>query len=143
MDDSAVKARIKARREALDITQEDMAERLGIVRNTYANIEKPFGKKGATRLSCQYLPDIANELQISEEELILGFIPCHPGDTDSLEDAKAGYLAKEKSIRDEYERTLKDRDRLIAAYEANIRSLNKLIDEKDQQIAMLKKKRKA
>lgn len=143
MDDSAIKARIKARREALGISQEEMAERLGIARNTLANIEKPLDKKGSTRITNEHLPDIARELLTSEEELFIGFRPCHPADKDTIEEAREGYLAREKSIKDDYEDRLAASRELIDALKNNIADLKKLLDEKEQQIAMLKKRRKS
>ena len=139
MDDSAIKARIKARRDALGLSQGDMADRLGIVRNTYANIERP----GGTKLTIELLGRIAMELRVSAEELFLGYRPCHPGDSRSLEDARAGYLEKEKAMTDDYEARLEADRELIAALRDNIASLKKLLEEKEQTIAVLKKRRKA
>lgn len=143
MDDSAIKTRIKARREALGLSQTEMARRLGISRNAYVNIEKPLGMNGSTKITKDFFPDLARELKISEEELMLGFLPCHPGDSNSLEDAKAGYLEKEKAIKDDYEARLSADRELIAALNDNITSLKRLLEEKEQTIAVLKKRKKS
>ena len=75
MDDKHIKTTIRSYREARRISQIEMAERLGIDRNTYRNIEH-----GRTRLLSVHLPRIAQELGVSVDELCLGY---RVGDPDS------------------------------------------------------------
>lgn len=138
MDNRAIKARIKALRDRLGISQEEMADRLGIARNTYANIEKP----GVSAIVRKDLEDIARELGVSEEELLLGYVPCHPGDQNSLEDVRARYLGEKEAEKHNFEARLADKDQVIEAHAATIRSLNKRIEDLEEQNTMLKKRKK-
>lgn len=139
MDDSEIKARIKAIREAQGLSQEEMAFHLGIARNTYANIEKP----GISAIVREDLGKIASILRVSEEELLLGYVPCHPGDENSLEDVKARYLGDREAERQNYEARLADKEQVIQAHAATIQSLNKRIEDLELQISMMKKRKKS
>lgn len=139
MDDSAIKARIKAFREARGLSQEEMALHLGIARNTYANIERP----GVSAIVREDLKEIAAILKVSEEELLLGYVPCHPGDANSLEDVKARYLGDREVDRKNFEARLADKEQVIQAHAATIQSLNKRIEDLELQISMLKKRKKS
>lgn len=134
MDNISVKKNISRTRENLRITQEEMAEKLGISRNTYRSIEK-----GRTRLVNDHLDRIASILDISAEELVLGYAPERNGQ------AMLG------EIQEEYESRLKEMDRIhaeqIAELKSDIRELNEkvtlleeLIDTKNEIISMLRKR---
>ena len=69
MDNSTVKRNILNIRESLGLSQEKMADRLDICRNTYRNIEK-----GSTKLISDAIPKIAELCGKSPEEIVLGYI---------------------------------------------------------------------
>lgn len=134
MDNISVKKNISRTRENLRITQEEMAEKLGISRNTYRSIEK-----GQTKLVNEHLDRIASILETSAEELVLGYAPERHGQ------AMLG------EIQEEYEFRLKEKDRAhaeqIGKLESTIRELNEkvrlleeLIDTKNEIISMLRKR---
>ena len=70
MDNSSIKENIVRRRTAEGISQDEMAKRLDISRNAYRSIEK-----GESRVISDRLKDIADNLGISLEELVLGYNP--------------------------------------------------------------------
>lgn len=134
MDNVSVKKNISRTRENLHITQEEMAEKLGISRNTYRSIEK-----GQTRLVNEHLDRIASILDISAEELVLGYAPERHDQTILGE------------MQDEYESRLKEKDRIhaeqIGKLESTIRELNEkvrlleeLLNTKNEIIGMLRKR---
>lgn len=70
MDNSSIKENIVRRRTAEGISQDEMAKRLDISRNAYRSIEK-----GESKVISDRLKDIADNLDISLEELVLGYNP--------------------------------------------------------------------
>lgn len=73
IDDSSIKHTIYFRRRMLGISQDEMASRLGIDRNTYGNLET-----GKTRIINRHMHAIAEQLGSSLEELLLGYQPVDP-----------------------------------------------------------------
>lgn len=139
MDNNAIKARIETIRESKGISQTKMALDLGIARNTYIKIESP----GFSPIVREDLGDIAGLLGVSEEELLLGYVPCHPGDASSLEDVKARYLGEKEAEKRNYEARLADKEQVIQAHVTTIRSLNKRIEDLEEQNKMLRKRKKS
>lgn len=66
-DKKAVGERIRARRKALDISQEDFAERIGRVPKFCADIER-----GQTGMSIETMLSICSLLKMSPNQLLLG-----------------------------------------------------------------------
>ena len=61
----ALGKRIKARREALDLSQEELATRIGMTRASVANIES-----GAQRLMLHSIPKVARALRWTPRKLL-------------------------------------------------------------------------
>ena len=70
MDNNSVKENIARIRKASGISQTEMAERLGMSRTAYRNLEK-----GDTRLISETMEKIAAVLDRTPEELVLGYEP--------------------------------------------------------------------
>ena len=67
MDNASIKENIFRIRTEKGLSQDEMARKLGVVRNTYRKIEK-----GDIRLISGHVSELAEIFGISEEELILG-----------------------------------------------------------------------
>ena len=70
MDNASIKENIYRKRNEEGISQDEMARRLGIVRNTYRKIER-----GPVRLLSEHIDGIAEVLGTTPEELVLGYKP--------------------------------------------------------------------
>jgi transcriptional regulator with XRE-family HTH domain len=122
MDDSSIKENIRKLRKERRMTQEAIANQLGISTNAYGEIER-----GSTSIMNAHVLRIAKLLDTSTEELVLGYRPIQiPG--KKLEEMQAEYSeridALEKEI--EYLRKL-------------VKSLEETIATKTQIIEMLQK----
>ena len=73
MDNDSVKDNIRNFRKIYKLTQSEMADKLGISRTAYRNIES-----GETRLISENVSRIADILHIRTEDLVLGYSP-EPG----------------------------------------------------------------
>jgi transcriptional regulator with XRE-family HTH domain len=107
------------------MSQEEMADILGVARNTYRNIEK-----GGTRLLSETVMKVAAWAGITPEEVALGYAPVETGST-KLKDARERFNYKVKVLTEDYEA------RLDALRQENA-LLKDLIKEKDDNIRTLK-----
>ena len=89
MDNASIKSNIEKFRKASGISQSEMAERLGLSRTAYRNIEK-----GKTRLLSDILKRIAEELGKTTEELMLGYEPSSEG-SRKLNDIREEYRTRQ------------------------------------------------
>ena len=132
MDNGDLKRNIERLREERKLTQEQVADRIGVVRNTYRNIEK-----GDTRLISDHLLKIADVLETTPEALIIGYQPD--------EHAQRGF----RSLREEYDRRsafeqeqhrqeLEEKDRTIAALRKEVGRLEQLLEAKEVIISLLR-----
>lgn len=71
MDNDSIKVNIVRKRTEEGISQDEMARRLRISRNTYRSIEK-----GTAKVISERLNEIASSLNTSAEELVLGYKTC-------------------------------------------------------------------
>ena len=101
MDNNSVKENISKLRRRLGLSQEAMAEKMGISRTAYRNIEA-----GKTRLMSENIDKIASILGISAEELMLGYRP-EEGGSREFSDMKAQYGTKIKEIENGYEEEIR------------------------------------
>lgn len=132
MDNARIKENIIRRRMELGISQDEMARRLDISRNSYRSIER-----GGTNVISKRLGDIANILGISEEELILGYRPLNG--TGELEDIRMHYSTSYERMKNEYEARISELSRLVDAQKETIANLNEIINSKNEIIALLKR----
>lgn len=122
MDNTSIKENIRRIRKERRMTQEEMADMLGISITAYRDLER-----GGTSIMNGNVLRLAELLNTSTEEIVLGYRPVQmPG--KKLEEMKAEYSARIESLEkeNEYLRKL-------------VKSLEETIATKTQIIEMLQK----
>lgn len=135
--DPKIKTNLIKLRNDLNLSQIDLADQIGISRNTYRNIEV-----GKTCLVHKSLDKIARHLGVSPEGLILGYEPLDVDSDPRLEDVRKNIVLKSSH---EQELSQKEITRLIAEnYELKekVEILKQTIEAKDQLIDFIKKGKK-
>ena len=130
MDELSVKDNLKRVRKRLNLTQQEMAERVGLSRAAYANLET-----GPTRIINDAVEKVAELADISLAELVTGYRT-----TDELEQEL-------DRVQQSSGRRIADLEARLLSQEAEIATLKELIDTlrdsvrtKDEIISLLKKK---
>lgn len=136
MDNDSIKGNIIRRRTEEGISQDEMARRLDISRTSYRNIER-----GKSRIISRRLPDIARQLNISEEELVLGYKPSVG--QSRLEELKVKYNEDLAGVKSGLEARIAELEAAVAMRDALIANLNELVRSKDEIISLLKRERNA
>lgn len=125
MNNDTVKKNLENIRLNRKLSQEEMANVLGVARNTYRNIEK-----GRTKLISDTVMKVAEWAEITPEEVVLGYVPID--DKDSvLKETRERLNERIRVLTEEYEAKL-ERQRTEIEF---LRELNK---EKDDNIRSLK-----
>ena len=122
MDNTSIKENIRRIRKERRMTQEEMADMLGISITAYRDLER-----GSTSIMNGNVLRLAELLNTSTEEIVLGYRPIQlPG--KKLEEMQAEYSARIESLEkeNEYLRKL-------------VKSLEETIATKTQIIEMLQK----
>ena len=119
MDNESIKKNIMKLRLEHNLSQGDMADALGVARNTYRSVEK-----GNTRMISDTVLEVAKWAGITPEEVVLGFKPDE-AISQRLKDARV------KGLTEEYEARLD-------GLRKEIDLLKDLIKEKDDNIRNLK-----
>lgn len=132
MDNDSIKLNIAKRRSEEGLTQDDMARKLGMVRNSYRNIER-----GPSRLISEHIDEIAAILKTTPEELVLGYTPSKHDKV--LEDEIMKTRGEVSEMKGKYEEMIAERDRRICYLETMIRDLRVIIESKEEIIDLLKK----
>ena len=132
MDNASIKENIFRIRTEKGLSQDEMARKLGVVRNTYRKIEK-----GDIRLISEHVSELAMIFGISEEELILGYKPA--ADSGLMEDARAEYDTRMAELISSYENTISRLRSEIESRDAEIRDLRSMIEDKNEIISLLKR----
>ena len=132
MDNDSIKLNIARRRSEEGLTQDDMARKLGMVRNSYRNIER-----GSSRLISEHIDEIAAILKTTPEELVLGYTPSKHDKV--LEDEIIKTRGEVSEMKGKYEEMIAERDRRICSLETMIRDLRVIIESKEEIIDLLKK----
>ena len=131
MDNASIKENIFRIRTEKGLSQDEMARKLGVVRNTYRKIEK-----GDIRLISEHVSELAEIFGISEE-LILGYKPAE--DSGMMEDARAEYDTRIAALTSAYENTISRLRSEIESRDAEIRDLRSMIEDKNEIISLLKR----
>ena len=117
MDNTSIKQNIRNIRKSRKLTQEEMAYRMGISLTAYRDLEK-----GETSIVNANLLKVAELLETSSEELVLGYRPIQmegPG----LEDVREEYLERMRIL----EKRITDLEKLIGSLEETISTKNEII----------------
>jgi transcriptional regulator with XRE-family HTH domain len=123
MDNTSIKENIRKIRKQRKMTQEDMAHLLGISVTAYRDLER-----GNTSIMNAHVLKIAELLETSTEEVVLGYRPVQvPG--KRLEEIQAEYSDKINALETEIEYLRK-----------LVKSLEEALAAKNQVIEMLQKK---
>lgn len=133
MDNASIKDNIYRKRHEEGISQEEMARRLGMMRNSYRKIER-----GPVRLLSEHVESIAEVLGTTPEELVLGYKPLDG--SGMLEDLKGEYDSRTRDLTENYEKTIARLKAELAAKENEIRDLRNTIEDKNEIISLLKRK---
>lgn len=131
MDENSVRKNISRVRKSLKLTQEEMAEKLGISRIAYRSLEM-----GDTTLFNDKLEKIAEVAHLSAEEVVLGYIP----ETDEepvLNEAEIDYDGSIKDLRKEYEKTIKKLSLELEKEKALNKSLHDTLKAKKEIISLM------
>ena len=132
MNNDSIKENIIRKRTEEGISQEEMARRLDVSRNTYRSIEK-----GQTNIISRRLDEIAALLNVSVEELVLGYKPIDG--TERLNDIRDSYDESLRAIRQSYEVRQSELEDKIASLSETNTNLREITKSKDEIIALLKR----
>ena len=126
MDNDSIKNNIFNVRKSRKLTQYEIAQSLNISVNAYRAIEK-----GKTAIVNPHVVKMADLLDLSTEELVLGYYPAQ--DTDiSIEDIRSEYVNKVSLLEeqlDKMEKLVKSLEETIATKNEIINMLKKLLAE--------------
>ena len=118
MDNTSIKENIRKIRKQRKMTQEDMAHLLGISVTAYRDLEK-----GNTSIMNAHFLKIAELLETSTEELVLGYRPVQmPG--KKLEEMQAEYSERITALEMENDYLKK----LVKSLEETIATKNQIIE---------------
>lgn len=139
MDNDSIKVNIVRKRTEEGISQDEMARRLRISRNTYRSIEK-----GTAKVISEHLNEIASSLNTSAEELVLGYKTVERN--SEVEDirmefdsAKNRYEKEKASLIADYENRINILTDHIASLESTISNMREIIDSKNEIISLMKR----
>lgn len=133
MDEKQIKESIRRCREESGLTQKEIAQKIGISRNAYADLEN-----GGTRIFNEHLEKIASETSRSVEELVFGFTPVEDA-SKKLEEDRLQFDSRMKATVEEYERRLSEKDMLIEVLQKLVAQLELDCKNKDAIIHMSQK----
>lgn len=125
MDNNSVKRNIEGIRKELGLSQQTMAEKLGITRNAYRRIEK-----GQTRLFNDVIPKLADLSGRTVEEIFIGFRPYASYDV-ALQDEHTRFSSQVETLRNDY-------DARIQVLETENRHLQKVLGMAEDEITLLR-----
>ena len=134
MDNGSVKKNISRIRKASGISQTEMAERLGISRTAYRNLES-----GDTKLISENVDRIAAVLEKTPEELVLGYAPS-ARDSMRVNDIQKENAQRQKELVARYDSEIKRLQEQIRTLRECIDALQETVRTKDEVILMLKRK---
>ena len=118
MDNASIKNNIFNIRKSRKLTQNEIAQSLNISVNAYRAIEK-----GKTAIVNPHVVRMADLLELSTEELVLGYYPVQETDI-SIDDIKAEYGNKVNSLEEQLDRM----EKLVESLEETIATKNEIIN---------------
>ena len=118
-------------RQEKNISQKEMAKKMGISRVTYVNLEK-----GKTHLINEKVERFAEINDVSPAELVLGYKVSE--EIHTLQQAQADYGRKRQEIIDTYEARIDALNKEIAELKQQLDDLRDSIDTKNDIIALLR-----
>ena len=118
MDNASIKKNIFNVRKSRKLTQNEIAQSLNISVNAYRAIEK-----GKTAIVNPHVVKMADLLELSTEELVLGYYPTQETDI-SIDDIKAEYGNKVNSLEEQLDRM----EKLVESLEETIATKNEIIN---------------
>ena len=118
MDNASIKNNIFNVRKSRKLTQNEIAQSLNISVNAYRAIEK-----GMTAIVNPHVVRMADLLELSTEELVLGYYPVQETDI-SIDDIKAEYGNKVNSLEEQLDRM----EKLVESLEETIATKNEIIN---------------
>lgn len=130
MDEKSVKENLRRVRKGLNLTQQEMAERVGLSRNAYASLEN-----GPTRILNDAVEKVAQIAEMPLTELVTGY-PSPVQLKAELERVRSDSAHR----IGELEALLAAREREIATLNDHIESIKDSLRTKDDIISLLKKK---
>ncbi len=120
MENKEIKANIFKRRSELRLTQNEVAEKIGISLTAYRDLES-----GKTRILNEKLFQIADALHISPEELVIGYKPLKENRTD-LKEARATYHEHLNKMRRNYDKQISILEEREVAHKETIEHLQEI-----------------
>lgn len=118
MDNDSIKNNIFNVRKSRKLTQYEIAQSLNISVNAYRAIEK-----GKTAIVNPHVVKMADLLDLSTEELVLGYYPAQ--DTDiSIEDIRSEYVNKVRLLEEQLDKM----EKLVKSLEETIATKNEIIN---------------
>lgn len=133
MNDELIKDTIRRIRKSLNLTQGEVAERAGISRLTYNCIEM-----GSLSLISDRLAQIAETLETSVEQLLLGYIPAEMEICMKRQEIKETVAARINGVEEKYKSKVLSLKRTLAEKEEIIVTLGETLALKDELIEMSK-----
>lgn len=130
MNNESIKDNIFRIRNERNFTQEEVADRLGISTTAYRELER-----GKTAILSSRFLKLADILDVSVEELILGFIPIR-SESKAIEDVRAEYGGKTLSL----EARIEELENINKVLENSLRDKEEMLRDKNEIITMLKKR---
>lgn len=121
---SKVLENIKAERERQNLTQQDMADRMGLSLSTYGKFER-----GETKTTQDKVENASSVLGKDASCMFLGYRPSSSGDRSLEENKENRYLSELESLRKENEelrRTVEAKDELIASLKHTVSVLEQI-----------------
>ncbi len=133
MDNKSVKENISRIRRRQGLSQEEMAERMGISRTAYRNIEQ-----GPTRLISDSIGKAAEILGVSAEEILLGYVP-EKEVSNEISEMKVRYGSRLRELESGHADELNRIKAHIGLMSELVSSLQENLRTKDEIISMLRK----
>ncbi len=132
MDDKIIKTNIKKCRKLKKLSQEQMADKLGISRTAYRNFEA-----GETVLLNPNIISAAHILGTSTETLVLGYTPLK--EKKEVRDFKLKAQSDKEKINKTYEAKLDRANNDITQLKITIEALQEAVKSKNDIISLLKR----